>query len=67
MVLVRSLQEQIHQHQIWELALNSLNALLLIQIRQHATVGQIPAISIQQPQTELQLHLVLHILVPQKH
>ena len=67
MELALSLLEQTHQHQIWEHAHSFLNAQQLISIKQHATVGQMLAILIPQPQMEPQHPLGLLTLVPQKH
>ena len=64
---VLSLLEQTHPHQIWEHAHNFLNAQQLIPIKQHATVGQMLAILIPQPQMEPQHPLAQLTLVPQKH
>ena len=67
MELVLSLQEQTHQHQIWEHVHSFLNAQQLIPIKRHASVGQMLAILIPQPQTELQHHHAHPTHVPQKH
>ena len=60
-------QEQTLLRQMWELAHSSLHVKQLVQIKQHATVGQMLATSIPQPLTEPQ-HRHAHLThVPQKH
>ena len=50
-----------------EHAHNLHNVQMLIQIRQHAIVGQMLVISIQQHRMELRHRHAHHTLVPQKH